>query len=241
MAIWTAALSRVGAELLLLIAVVAQFFCGMASVAANSRMLFAFSRDGAVPGHRLWHRINPRTRTPTSSIWFCVVFSFLLAVPVLWSGVAYAPSRRSPPSGSTSPDVLQMLRRIRGSAGRRRVLRRWSPLVGWVGILWVAFIAVLFMLPRSASAPSTGTTPRTPPWRWVSCCSSRAALASQCPQVVQGPKTQGDEAQLQKIEAEFSNIEHELEDVTYRPLPDSGREVNAGSRGGGALVWQVLF
>ena len=49
-AIWTAALSRVGAELLLLIAVVAQFFCGMASTAANSRMLFAFSRDGAVPG-----------------------------------------------------------------------------------------------------------------------------------------------------------------------------------------------
>ena len=67
-AIWTAALSRVGAELLLLIAVVAQFFCGMASVAANSRMLFAFSRDGAVPGHQLWHRINPaRGRPPTPS------------------------------------------------------------------------------------------------------------------------------------------------------------------------------
>ena len=47
------ALSRLGAELLLLIAVVAQAFCGMASVAANSRMLFAFSRDGAVPGHQI--------------------------------------------------------------------------------------------------------------------------------------------------------------------------------------------
>src|ERR1700683_5201790 len=49
--IWESALSRLGAELLLLIAVVAQAFCGMASVTANSRMLFAFRRDGGVPGH----------------------------------------------------------------------------------------------------------------------------------------------------------------------------------------------
>ena len=34
----------------LLIVVGAQFFCGMASVTANSRMIYAFSRDGAVPG-----------------------------------------------------------------------------------------------------------------------------------------------------------------------------------------------
>ena len=42
-------------------------------------------------GHKMWHRINPRTRTPTNWIWFCVVFAFILAVPSLWSGVAYAP------------------------------------------------------------------------------------------------------------------------------------------------------
>ena len=88
--IWSNAIGRHGAELLLVIAFMAQAYCGMASVTANSRMLYAFSRDGAVPGHRLWHRINPRTRTPTNGIWFCVVFAFLLAVPSLWSGVAYA-------------------------------------------------------------------------------------------------------------------------------------------------------
>ena len=60
-------------EFLLLICVVAQFFCGMASVTANSRMAFAFSRDGALPGSRLWQQVNPRTGTPTNSIWLCVV------------------------------------------------------------------------------------------------------------------------------------------------------------------------
>jgi amino acid transporter len=60
-----------------------QFFCGLASVTSNSRMLYAFSRDGAVPGHRLWHRINPRTQTPVNAVWLCVVCSFLLGLPVL--------------------------------------------------------------------------------------------------------------------------------------------------------------
>ena len=64
-----APLGGVGAKLLIAICVVAQFFCGMASVTANSRMIYAFSRDGAIPGHRFWHKINPKTRTPTNSIW----------------------------------------------------------------------------------------------------------------------------------------------------------------------------
>jgi amino acid transporter len=70
-------------RVLSVIAFMAQAYCGMASVTANSRMLYAFSRDGAVPGHRPWHHISPRTSSPTNAIWFCVVFAFLLAVPSL--------------------------------------------------------------------------------------------------------------------------------------------------------------
>src|SRR5436190_984102 len=52
--IWQTSMSTRWAEFLLVIACVAQFFCGLASVTAASRMMFAFSRDGAVPGRRLW-------------------------------------------------------------------------------------------------------------------------------------------------------------------------------------------
>src|SRR6202521_1843173 len=55
------ALGKTGAALLLLIVIGAQFYCGMSSVTANSRMIYAFSRDGAVPGSEFWHRINKRT------------------------------------------------------------------------------------------------------------------------------------------------------------------------------------
>ncbi len=48
--IWQTSMGKRWAEFLLLIVCVAQFFCGLASVTAASRMMFAFSRDGAVPG-----------------------------------------------------------------------------------------------------------------------------------------------------------------------------------------------
>ena len=41
---------------------VAQFFCGMASVTANSRMSYAFSPDNALPGSRIWKKVNPPHR-----------------------------------------------------------------------------------------------------------------------------------------------------------------------------------
>ena len=75
----------------LIIVIGAQFFCGMASVTTNSRMIYAFSRDGAVPGHKWWHAINKRTRTPTNAIWLAAVLAWLLVAPAYWYGsiVAY--------------------------------------------------------------------------------------------------------------------------------------------------------
>ena len=55
--IWGESMSQNWAEALLFICVVAQFFCVTASLTSASRMLFAFSRDGAVPGHRLWGKV----------------------------------------------------------------------------------------------------------------------------------------------------------------------------------------
>src|SRR6266705_683380 len=80
-------IGRRGAELLLIIVVGAQFYCGMSSVTANSRMIYAFSRDGAIPGSAFWHKVNKRTRTPTNSIWLAAVAAFILGMQYLWSPV----------------------------------------------------------------------------------------------------------------------------------------------------------
>jgi amino acid transporter len=38
--------------------IIACWQCGFASVAANSRMIYAFSRDDAMPGSKYWHKID---------------------------------------------------------------------------------------------------------------------------------------------------------------------------------------
>ena len=68
------ALSSAAAKAVILISTVGQLFCGMACVTSASRMTFAFSRDGAIPGHSLWRRLGAN-RTPTWSVLFVVVFA----------------------------------------------------------------------------------------------------------------------------------------------------------------------
>ena len=59
----------------------AQWLCGLATVTSASRMLFAFARDGGVPGaSRPLATVSPRYRTPVASIWTASV----LAVLFVW-------------------------------------------------------------------------------------------------------------------------------------------------------------
>ncbi len=144
------AIGSSGAKLLLLIVIGAQFFCGMASVTANSRMIYAFSRDGALPGSRLWHRINPRTQTPTSAVWLATAGAFLLGLPALWNSTAYAAVTSVSVIGLYIAYVIPVFLRLRqGDAFERGPwhLGRWSKVVGTVAVAWTAVITVLFMLP----------------------------------------------------------------------------------------------
>src|SRR5207245_2221822 len=90
------AIGATGGKLLLLIVIGAQLFCGMSSVTANSRMIYAFSRDGALPGSSFWHRVNKRTRTPTNAIWLAAAGALILALPYLWNSTAYAAVTSTP-------------------------------------------------------------------------------------------------------------------------------------------------
>ncbi len=139
-------------EFLLLICVVAQFFCGMASVTANSRMSYAFSRDGALPGSRIWSKVNPRTGTPTNSIWLCVVCSTILVLPSLWNNTAYLAVTSIAVIGLYIAYVAPVFLRLRNEEFRRGPwhLGKWSRPIGWTAIVWVVIICVLFVLPTAS-------------------------------------------------------------------------------------------
>ncbi len=153
------AIGKTGAELLLLIVCVAQLFCGMSSVTANSRMIYAFSRDGALPFSSFWHRVNHRTRTPTNAIWLAAGGALILGLPYLWNYAAYAAVTSIAVIGLYIAYVTPTFLRLRRGEEFKRGpwhLGRWSYVVGWIAVTWVVIITILFMLPQVG--PITFTT-----------------------------------------------------------------------------------
>ncbi len=155
--IFVDSLGATGGKLLLLIVVIAQLFCGMASVTANSRMIYAFSRDGALPGSNFWHHINPKTRTPTNAIWLAAGGALILGLPYLWNSTAYAAVTSIAVIGLYVAYVLPTFLRLRLGAAFNRGpwhLGRWSAPIGIIAVTWVAIITILFMLPTGSPVTS---------------------------------------------------------------------------------------
>ena len=195
-----------GGLFLLFIVVGAQFYCGMSSVTANSRMIYAFSRDGAVPGSQFWHKINPRTRTPTNSIWFAAVGAFILGVPYLWSPVAYAAITSVAVIGLYIAYAIPIfLRLLAGSKFQRGPwhLGSWSPIVGWIAVVWIVFISILFVLPQFYPGNTLATFNFTPVALLVVIGYATIYWFASARKWFKGPKVQGSPEELAKIEAEL--------------------------------------
>ena len=140
-------------RLLIFIAIVGQFFCGMASVTANSRMIYAFSRDGALPGSKLWSKINKKTRTPTNSIWLGVVLSAVVGlISLVQKGgyeVAFFALTGIAVIGLYISYIIPVFLKLRNPEFKQGEwnLGKWSKPIGWVSVVWVVIITVLFFSP----------------------------------------------------------------------------------------------
>src|SRR5262245_16929367 len=153
--IWAESMSQNWAEILLFICVVAQFFCVTASITSASRMLFAFSRDGAVPGHRVWRQVS-RNRVPHMSVIAICVASAVIMIPAIWNYlVGYLVGTGIAVIGLYIAFILPVILRLR--LGDRFEHGAWSlgrhyKWIDAIAILWVAFITLIFLLPPYKSS-----------------------------------------------------------------------------------------
>ena len=155
--IWSESMSQNWAEALLFICCVAQLFCVTASVTSASRMMFAFSRDRAVPGHRLWRQVG-RNRVPQLAVVAICVLSAALMIPAIWNYlVGYLVGTGIAVIGLYVAFILPVILRFR--LGERFEHGAWSlgrhyKWIDAIAIVWVAIITVLFLLPPyKASVP----------------------------------------------------------------------------------------
>ena len=203
------AIGSTGAKLLLLIVIGAQFFCGMSSVTANSRMIYAFSRDGALPGSSFWHKVNKRTRTPTNSIWFAAVGALILGLPYLWNPEAYAAVTSIATIGLYVAYILPVILRLRQGDGFARGpwhLGRWSTAVGVIATIWVAFITILFMLPPATPISLQTNFNYAPVAVAVVLLFAGGWWLLSAKNWFKGPRVQGTPDELAAIERELSEV-----------------------------------
>jgi amino acid transporter len=80
--IFTQALGKNWHATVLLISTAGQFFCTIACMTSTTRMLFAFSRDGAVPGGKYWRQLNAN-RVPVYGVVLTAVIAVILTAPAL--------------------------------------------------------------------------------------------------------------------------------------------------------------
>lgn len=153
--IWSESMSQNWAEILLFICVVAQFFCVTASTTSASRMLFAFSRDGAVPGHRLWRKVA-RNRVPHLAVTAIIVASAVIMIPAYFNYlVGYLVGTGIAVIGLYVAFILPVFLRFR--LGDRFQHGSWSlgrhyRWIDVVSIVWVAIVTVVFLLPPYSSS-----------------------------------------------------------------------------------------
>jgi amino acid transporter len=159
--IWETSMSRHWAETLLFIVVAAQFYCLTACVTSGSRMLFAFSRDRAVPGHQAWRKVS-RHRVPVWSVVGVGVAGFLLMLPTWWNNLAgYYVGTSVGTTGLYIAFILPVILRYR--QGDKFETGAWSlgkhyKWINPIAILWVVVISVVFMLPTGPGGiPGNGT------------------------------------------------------------------------------------
>jgi amino acid transporter len=213
------ALGAKTAKVMLFITVGAQFFCGMSSITSASRMMYAFSRDRAVPGHQLWRRLN-RERVPYLAAIAIAVLAFLCAFPAYFSKdigvgagyVAYAAVTSIATIALYLAYAMPIFLRLRQGDSWEPgewTLGRWYKPIGIIACLWVGFISILFILP---------ITPTGVPWNsgftWLSFNYAPVAVLGTLVLVggwwllsarkwFKGPIAQGSEEELARIDAEY--------------------------------------
>lgn len=127
-----------GAIVAMTLVMLCVWHCGLFSLTSNSRMMFAFSRDGALP--RFFDHVDKRFRSPTRTVWLAATLAFILALPSLGSNVAFAAATSIATIGLYISYALPILIGVIWHREFRKGpfnLRKFSRPIGVIACTWV--------------------------------------------------------------------------------------------------------
>ncbi|KDQ12281.1 hypothetical protein BOTBODRAFT_34561 [Botryobasidium botryosum FD-172 SS1] len=140
-----------GAIALMVVIIVSMYLCGTFSITSNSRMMYAFSRDGGIPGSSFWHKVDRKRKSPVRTVWLAAFLAFCLGLPSLGSDVAFAAATSIATIGlyiSYGIPIALRLLSHKTFAKRPFHLGKLSLPIAFAAVLWIVFISIVFILPQ---------------------------------------------------------------------------------------------
>jgi amino acid transporter len=186
---------------------IAMAFCGLASVAAAGRMLFAFSRDDGMPGSGWLKKVSHRYRTPANALVTIGIVSWLFTVAafIVGTGTAivivtaistiflYAAYGLVIFLGATTQEWV---------GHRVWSLGRWSKPIAWLALIWIVVLMALFSFPTSGNISW--------PFMVITVLLLLVYYFGWARSRFKGPIVQGSAEQLTEIEKEFAQAASEV-------------------------------
>jgi len=181
---------------------IAMAFCGLSSVAAAGRMLFAFARDDGMPASGWLKQVSRRYRTPANSLIGIVVVAWLFTVAAFIVGTGTAVIIVTAISTIflyAAYGLVIYLGITTDGWHQHRVwsLGRWSKPIGWISVFWVVVLMVLFSFPTSGNISW--------PFMVAAFLLLLVYYFGYAKSRFKGPQSHGGDAQLTDIEREFEH------------------------------------
>ncbi|EFQ25954.1 amino acid permease [Colletotrichum graminicola] len=128
-------------------------FAGIGALTAASRCTYAFARDGAIPGHNLWARVNDKLDMPLWALGLSTAVDCILGCIYFGSSAAFNSfTGVATICLSTSygvPVLVNLLQRRRAVAASPYPLGRFGTAINVICIVWICFSVVIFCMPVS--------------------------------------------------------------------------------------------
>ena len=134
--------------------IIAQFFVGQGCTITATRVIFAYSRDGALPGSRYWSRVSGKTYTPVWATWGVLTVAALLGLLMFASPVAIGAVFSIGAIGQYTAFTFPVALKLFFDNGPQRRFKpgpwnlgRYSKPLGAVAVAWWALILPALCFP----------------------------------------------------------------------------------------------
>lgn len=131
--------------------IIVQINTAAAQLVDASRVVFAFSRDGALPGSKYWSRINSYTKTPVWAVFFVVVGAALLGLLALQTVAGLALFSCAVIALYISYAIPIFIRLISANDFQKGPwhLGKFSRIINAIACAWVSFFTIILLFPEA--------------------------------------------------------------------------------------------